>query len=127
MWWNHIAVVTGIILEAITTNTTEAITASPIEGIATSPTEAIAIHPIMGTPDGINGWYQGNSAGCVLWQILRLRMHCPFRCFDSSPGVIRLTPMRYIRLPPSPRQVEDFLFERAILKYVSLTMPPSQL
>jgi len=38
----------------------------------------------------------------------------PFRCFNSSPGVIRLTVMLYIRYPLSLRQVEDILFERGI-------------
>jgi hypothetical protein len=33
-------------------------------------------------------------------------MHNPFRCFNSSPEVIRLTVMMYIRYPPSLRQVE---------------------
>ena len=36
----------------------------------------------------------------------------PFRCFNSSPDVIRLTVMMYIRYPLSLRQVEDLLFER---------------
>ena len=38
----------------------------------------------------------------------------PFRCFNSSPEVIRLTVMMYIRYPLSLRQVEDLLFERGI-------------
>jgi transposase-like protein len=37
-----------------------------------------------------------------------------FRYFNSSPEVIRLTVMMYIRYPLSLRQVEDLLFERAI-------------
>ena len=41
-------------------------------------------------------------------------MHNPFRCFDSSPEVIRLTVMMYIRYPLSLRKVEDILFERGI-------------
>ena len=41
-------------------------------------------------------------------------MHTPFRYFNSSPEVIRLTVMMYIRYPLSPRQVEDLLFERGI-------------
>lgn len=36
----------------------------------------------------------------------------PFRYFNSSPEVIRLTVMMYIRYPLSLRQVEDLLFER---------------
>jgi putative transposase len=38
----------------------------------------------------------------------------PFRYFNSSPKVIRLTVMLYIRYPLSLRQVEDLLFERGI-------------
>ncbi len=41
-------------------------------------------------------------------------MHNPFRYFNSSPEVIRLAVMMYIRYPLSLRQVEDLLFERNI-------------
>ena len=41
-------------------------------------------------------------------------MKSPFRYFNSSPEVIRLTVMMYIRYPLSLRQVEDILFERGI-------------
>jgi putative transposase len=41
-------------------------------------------------------------------------MRNPFRYFDSSPEVIRLTVMLYIRYPLSLRQVEEILFERGI-------------
>ena len=41
-------------------------------------------------------------------------MRNPFRYFNSSPEVIRLTVMTYIRYPLSLRQVEDLLFERGI-------------
>ncbi len=41
-------------------------------------------------------------------------MRNPFRCFNSSPDVIRLTVMMYIRFPLSLRQVEDLLHERGI-------------
>jgi len=41
-------------------------------------------------------------------------MRSPFRYFNSSPEVIRLTVMMYIRYPLSLRQVEDLLFERGI-------------
>ena len=37
-----------------------------------------------------------------------------FRYFNSSPEVIRLAVMLYIRYPLSLRQVEDILFERGI-------------
>ena len=38
----------------------------------------------------------------------------PFRPFNSSPEIIRLTVMMYIRYPLSLRQVEDILFVRGI-------------
>ena len=41
-------------------------------------------------------------------------MHNPFRYFNSSPEVIRLTVMMYTRYPLPLRQVEDVLFERGI-------------
>ena len=41
-------------------------------------------------------------------------MKFPFRYFNSSPEVIRLVVMMYIRYPLSLRQVEDLLFERGI-------------
>jgi hypothetical protein len=41
-------------------------------------------------------------------------MRNPLRYFNSSPEVIRLTVMMYIRYPLSLRQVEDILFERGI-------------
>ena len=36
----------------------------------------------------------------------------PFRYFDSSPEVIRLVVMMYVKYPLSLRNVEDLLFER---------------
>ena len=41
-------------------------------------------------------------------------IHNSFRCFNSSPEVIRLAVMLYIRYPLSLRQVEDILFEWGI-------------
>jgi putative transposase len=38
----------------------------------------------------------------------------PFRYFKTSPEIIRLAVMMYIRYPLSLRQVEDMLFERSI-------------
>jgi putative transposase len=38
----------------------------------------------------------------------------PFRCFNSSPEVIRLVVMLYVRFPLSLRNVEDLMFERGI-------------
>jgi len=43
-----------------------------------------------------------------------MRQH--FRCFNSSPQVIRLTVLLYVRYPLSSRQVEDLLFERGVDK-----------
>ena len=40
--------------------------------------------------------------------------HDPFRWFDSSPEVIRLAVMMYVRYPLSLRGVEDLRFERGI-------------
>jgi hypothetical protein len=41
-------------------------------------------------------------------------MRNPFRYFKTSPEVIWLAVMMYIRFPLSPRQVEDLLHERGI-------------
>ena len=41
-------------------------------------------------------------------------MNNPFRYFNSSPEVIRLAVMMYMRYPLSLRQFEDILFERGI-------------
>ena len=41
-------------------------------------------------------------------------MQNPFRYFNSSPEIIRLAVMMYVRFPLSLRQVEDLLFERGI-------------
>jgi len=38
----------------------------------------------------------------------------PFRCFKTSPEIIRLGVMMYIRFPLSHRNVEDVLHERGI-------------
>jgi putative transposase len=37
-----------------------------------------------------------------------------FKRFNSSPEIIRLVVMMYVRCPPSLRNVEDLLFERGI-------------
>jgi len=41
-------------------------------------------------------------------------MHNPFRYFNSTPEVIRLAVLMYVRYPLSLRQIEDVLFERGI-------------
>ncbi len=38
----------------------------------------------------------------------------PLRYFNSSPEIIRLVVMMYVRFPLSLRNVEDLLFERGI-------------
>ena len=42
-----------------------------------------------------------------------LRMKNPFRYFKTSPEIIRLAVMMYVRFPLSLRNVEDLLHERA--------------
>ena len=40
--------------------------------------------------------------------------HSPFRYFKTSPEVIRLAVMLYVRFPLSLRNVEDLLHERCV-------------
>ena len=44
----------------------------------------------------------------------RAKPPSPLRCFNSSPEVIRLVVMMYVRFPLSLRNVENFLLERGI-------------
>ena len=44
----------------------------------------------------------------------RAKPASPFKRFNSSPEVIRLVVMIYVRFPLSLRNVEDLLFERGI-------------
>ncbi|MDQ3186350.1 MAG: IS6 family transposase [Pseudomonadota bacterium] len=44
----------------------------------------------------------------------RAKPPSPFRCFNSSPEVIRLVVMMYVKYPLSLRNAEDLLFERGI-------------
>jgi len=44
----------------------------------------------------------------------RAKPYSPFRCFNSSPEIIRLVVLMYVRFPLSLRHVEDLLFERGI-------------
>ncbi|MEO0920897.1 MAG: IS6 family transposase, partial [Pseudomonadota bacterium] len=44
----------------------------------------------------------------------RRKPDSPFKRFNSSPEVIRLVVMMYVRFPLSLRNVEDLLFERGI-------------
>ena len=38
----------------------------------------------------------------------------PFMCFKTSPEIIRLAVMLYVRFPLSLRNVEDLLHERGV-------------
>ncbi|MEG3147534.1 IS6 family transposase [Sphingomonas sp. RT2P30] len=44
----------------------------------------------------------------------RAKPPSPFRCFNSSPAVIRVVVMMYVRFPLSLRNIEDLLFERGV-------------
>ena len=44
----------------------------------------------------------------------RAKPASPFRCFNSSPEIIRLVVLMYVRYPLSLRNVEDLLAERGI-------------
>ena len=43
-----------------------------------------------------------------------MKNHNPFRYFKTSPEIIRLAVMMYIRFPLSLRNVEDLLHERGV-------------
>ena len=58
------------------------------------------------------GRVKAKSVETIAVAAQRPRMRNPFRYFNSSPEVIRLAVMLYIRFPLSLRQVEDVLFER---------------
>ena len=45
----------------------------------------------------------------------RAKPPSPFRYYNSSPEVIRLVVMMYVKYPLSLRNVEDLLFERGIV------------
>ena len=44
----------------------------------------------------------------------RAKPPSPFRCFNSSPEVIRLVVMMYVRFPLSLQNVENLLVERGM-------------
>ncbi|OQW80357.1 MAG: hypothetical protein BVN32_00275 [Proteobacteria bacterium ST_bin14] len=44
----------------------------------------------------------------------RAKPRSPVRCFNSSPEVISMVLLLYVRFPLSLRNVEDLLFERGI-------------
>ena len=63
--------------------------------------------------DPARRWCQTNCSGRPwLWQLRA--MSNPFKYFNSSPEVIRLVVMMYVRYPLSLRNVEDLLAERGI-------------
>ena len=43
-----------------------------------------------------------------------MKNHNPFRYFKTSPEIIRLAVMMYVRFPLSLKNVEDLLHERGI-------------
>jgi putative transposase len=43
-----------------------------------------------------------------------MRKQSPFKYFKTSPEIIRLTMMLYVRFPLSLRNVEDLLHERGV-------------
>ena len=54
------------------------------------------------------------AGGCYRSEMIRkarAKPQSPFRCFNSSPEIIRLVVMMYVRFPLSLRNVEDLLFE----------------
>jgi putative transposase len=56
-----------------------------------------------------------------------LQLQNPFRYFNSSPEVIRLVVMMYIRYPLALRQVEDILSERGIDCESACRLTPNRL
>ena len=54
------------------------------------------------------GWIRRDASCKCLW------MKSPFRYFKTSPEIIRLAVMMYVRFPLSLRNVEDLLHERGI-------------
>ena len=54
------------------------------------------------------------EAGRANLQPCRMTKPSPFRYFKTSPEVIRLAVMMYVRFPLSLRNVEDLLHERCV-------------
>jgi hypothetical protein len=50
-------------------------------------------------------------------------MRNPFKYFKTSPEIIRLAVMMYIRSPLSLRNVEDLLHERTFISRLNYTPP----
>ena len=60
------------------------------------------------------GWALSEQLALRLAAALSCSMKSPFRYFNSSPEVIRLVVMMYVKYPLSLRNVEDLLAERGI-------------
>ena len=54
------------------------------------------------------------ETGRAVSKPLRMTKYSPFRYFKTSPEIIRLAVMLYVRFPLSLRNVEDLLHERGI-------------
>ena len=54
------------------------------------------------------------ETGRVALYPLRMTKHSPFRYFKTSPEIIRLAVMLYVRFPLSISDVEDLLHERLV-------------
>ena len=54
----------------------------------------------------------------------RAKPPSPFLSFNSSPEVIRLVVLMYVRFPLSLRNVEDLLFERGIGRRIDIESQP---
>ena len=70
---------------------------------------------LKGDPDNIDkGTVRRNWLELARCALQCLRMKNPFRYFKTSPEIIRLAVMMYVRFPLSLRNVEDLLHERGI-------------
>jgi hypothetical protein len=78
---------------------------NPVDSIGSS-TESRVSHS---EPWAVSEQILGLSRLCKPWH-----MSNPFRYFNSSPEVIRLVVMMYVRYPLSLRNVEDLLAERGV-------------
>ena len=74
----------------------------------------VGSNPTLSAIKSLSGSVRANQLepGCSI--PLLAAMQNPFRYFNSSPAIIRLAVMMYVRFPLSLRQVEDLLSERGI-------------
>ena len=61
-----------------------------------------------------SGIVRGNGVECREYAVKGLRMKNHFKYFKTSPEIIRLVVMPYVRFPLSLRQVEELLHERGV-------------